>query len=373
MNRNNKYDWLVVGSGLFGAVFTYYAAKAGKSVLVIDRRSKVGGNVRCEQYNGVTVHEYGAHLFHSDNKEIWDFVNGFAPLTPILHSPVAVTPSGKVLPLPFNMYTFSTMWDDVATPAQAKAKIAEQTKRWQGITPSNLEEKALSTVGEDIYEALIKGYTEKQWGRSCADLPPEIMKRIPLRFTYDNSYFNVRYVGVPENGYNPLIDGLLKGAEIRTGVDFLKERGQYSDIAKEILFTGCIDEFFDYAIGRLDYRSLRFEMRYLQLEESQGCSVVNYTGADVPYTRIIEHNAFAPKKYYEEIVISKEYPQPYTGTNEPYYPVVDDKNKELYKAYRKIAQTYPNVHFGGRLGLFEYLDMDEVITKAKAMAGEIIK
>ena len=368
----NKYDWLIVGGGLFGAVFTYYAVKAGKSVLVIDRRNKMGGNVRCEQYNGVTVHLYGAHIFHTDSKENWDFVNSMAPLTPIVHSPVAVTGTGKVLPLPFSMYTFASMWDDVATPEQAKAKIAAQTKKYQGKEPKNLEEKALFSVGEDIYEALIKGYTEKQWGRPCNELPVEIMKRIPLRFTYDNSYFYVKYVGVPENGYNPLIDSLLEGADVKTGIDFLKNRGEYADIAKDILFTGCIDEFFNYAVGRLDYRSLAFETKILPLEETQGCSVVNYTGANVPYTRIIEHNAFAPKKYYEEIVISKEYPKPYTGENEPYYPIVDDKNKELYKAYKKIAQTYPNIHFGGRLGLFEYMDMDDVITRAREMAKELI-
>lgn len=372
MGNNKKYDWLVVGAGLFGSIFTHYAIKAGKSVLVIDRRAKVGGNVRCERYLGVVLHKYGAHIFHTDKKENWDFMNDIVPLTPIVHSPVAVTASGKALPLPFNMYTFTTMWDDVATPEQARAKIAAQTKKWEGKEPRNLEEKALSSVGEDIYEALIKGYTEKQWGRSCADLPAEIMKRIPLRFTFDNSYFNCRYVGVPEDGYNPLFDYLLEGAEIRTGVDYLKERAQYSDIANEILFTGCIDEFFDYAIGKLDYRSLRFEEKILPLEQSQGCSVVNYTGKDVPYTRIIEHNAFAPKKYYEEIVISREYPQEYSGNNEPYYPIIDDKNRLLYNAYCKIAKTHPNIHFGGRLGLFEYLDMDDVITKASNMAKELL-
>lgn len=371
-HQRKKYDWLVVGGGLFGAVFTYYALRAGKSVLVVERRPQLGGNVRCEQYNGVTVHAYGAHIFHSDDKANWDFVNSIVPLTPILHSPVAVTASGRAYSLPFNMYTFSAMWPDVVTPEQARAKIAEQTRKWVGKKPSNLEEMALSTVGEDIYEALIKGYTEKQWGRPCAALPAEIMKRIPLRFTYDNSYFYCKYVGVPEGGYNPLIDHLFRGAEVVTGTDYLSNRGDFAELANDILFTGCIDEFFDYAIGRLEYRSLAFETKILPLEKSQGCSVVNYTGADVPYTRIIEHNAFAPKKYYEEIVISREYPTPYSGNNEPYYPVIDEKNRRLYEAYCKIAQTHPNVHFGGRLGLFEYLDMDDVLTQARQMANRLL-
>lgn len=367
-----RYDWIVVGGGLFGAVFTHYAIEAGKSVLVLERRERTGGNIRCEQYNGVTMHKYGAHIFHTDKKELWDFVSERVPLTSIVHSPVAITGDGRTLPLPFNMYTFAALWDGVSTPAQAKAKIAEQTKKWDGKIPQNLEEMALSSVGEDIYEALIKGYTEKQWGRPCAELPAEIMKRIPLRFTYDNSYFNVPYVGVPENGYNPLIDSLLEGADVITGVDYLKHREEYHDIADEMLFTGCIDEFFNYAAGKLDYRSLKFETKIISLEESQGCSVVNYTGTDVPYTRIIEHNAFAPKKYYEEIVISKEYPAPYQWGNEPYYPVIDDKNRAIYESYRKIAQAFPKIHFGGRLGLFEYMDMDDVINEATKMAESLL-
>lgn len=367
-----KYDWLIVGGGLFGAIFAHNAIKAGKSVLVLERRDKVGGNIRCEQFNGVTVHKYGAHIFHTNNKKNWDFVNDVAPLNQIVHSPVAVTKSGKALCLPFNMYTFCSLWDDVTKPEQARKKIAEQAKKYEGIKPKNLEEHALATVGEDIYEELIKGYTEKQWGRPCSKLPVEIMKRIPVRFTFDNSYFNCRYVGVPENGYNPLIEHLLIGADIKTGVDFLQNRNEYADIAKDILFTGCIDEFFNFAIGKLEYRSLYFEEKILQLDESQGCSVVNYTSSDVPFTRIIEHNAFAPNKYYEEIVISKEYPCVYSGKNEPYYPVIDKKNRELYSAYCKIAESYPHIHFGGRLGLFEYLDMDDTITKAQDMSDDLI-
>lgn len=373
MTGKKKYDWLVVGGGLFGAVFTHYAVKAGCSVLILERRGQVGGNVRCEQYNGVTIHKYGAHIFHTDNKANWDFVDSITPLTPIIHSPVAVTASGRALSLPFNMYTFTSLWPDIATPEQARARIEEQTRKWAVEKPKNLEELALSSVGEDIYEALIKGYTEKQWGRPCAALPPEVMKRIPLRFTFNNSYFRNKYVGVPEGGYNPLVDYLFRGADIRTGVDYLKNRAEYADIATDTLFTGCIDEFFDFAVGKLEYRSLRFEEKILPLEKSQGCSVVNYTSRDVPYTRIIEHNAFAPDKYYEELVISKEYPMEYSGDNEPYYPVIDDKNRERYKAYCKIAQTHPNIHFGGRLGLFEYLDMDDVLTQAKQMANMLIK
>ena len=367
-----KYNWIVVGSGLFGAVFAHYAIEAGKNVLVIDRRDKTGGNIHCEQFNGVTVHSYGAHIFHTDKKEVWDFVNERCPLTPIIHSPVAVTEDGHAFPMPFNMYTFSAMWPDVSTPTQARERIAEQTREWEGKTPANLEEKALSLVGEDIYETLIKGYTEKQWGRPCDTLPPAIIERLPLRFTYDNSYFKDKYVGVPRDGYNALIDNLLDGADIRLGVDYLKCREEFAGIADNILFTGCIDEFFGHALGRLDYRSLRFETKILPPEETQGCSVVNYTGRNVPYTRIIEHNAFAPDKYYEEIVTSREYPADYSGDAEPYYPVINTRNKQLYKAYKGLAAAYPNIHFGGRLGMFEYMDMDDAIIAAREMAGDLI-
>lgn len=367
-----RYDWIVVGGGLFGAVFTHYAIEAGKSVLVLERRNQIGGNIRCEQYNGVTMHKYGAHIFHTDKKELWDFVNERVPLTSIVHSPVAITGDGRTLPLPFNMYTFSAMWPDVSTPAQAKARIEEQTREWEGKIPANLEEKALSLVGKDIYETLIKGYTEKQWGRSCDTLPPAIIERLPLRFTYDNSYFKDKYVGVPRDGYNALIDNLLDGADIRLGVDYLKCCEDFTGIADNILFTGCIDEFFGHALGKLDYRSLRFETKILPIEESQGCTVVNYTGKNVPYTRIIEHNAFAPDKYYEEIVVSREYPADYSGGAEPYYPIIDLKNKELYKAYKGLAATYPKVHFGGRLGMFEYMDMDDAIIAAQKMADDLI-
>lgn len=372
MECNKKYDWLIVGSGLYGAVFAHYAIQAGKSALVIDRRDKVGGNIRCEQFNGVTVHSYGAHIFHTNNKGVWDFVNERIPLTYVSHSPVAITETGKALPLPFNMYTFAALWDDVSTPEQARAKIAEQTKGWEGKTPQNLEEKALSMVGEDIYHALIKGYTEKQWGRACTELPPQIIERLPLRFTYDNCYFNDRYVGVPENGYNPLIESLLEGADVKTGVDYLKSRDDFAGAFENLMYTGCIDEFFGFPLGRLDYRSLRFDTKILGLEQSQGCPVVNYTGRDVPYTRIIEHNAFAPKKYYEETVISREYPADYSEGGEPYYPVIDTQNKTLYAAYRELAKSYPQVHFGGRLGLFEYMDMDDAILSARSAAADLI-
>lgn len=367
-----KYNWIVVGSGLFGAVFTHYAIKAGKSVLVIDRRDKTGGNIRCEMFNGVLTHKYGAHIFHTNDKGVWDFVNERCPLTPITHSPVAVTEDGRAFPMPFNMYTFSAMWPDVSTPAQARERLAEQTREWEGKTPANLEEKALSLVGRDIYEALIKGYTEKQWGRACDTLPPAIIERLPLRFTYDNSYFTDKWVGVPRDGYNALIDSLLEGADVRLGVDFLERRDEYMGMAREVLFTGCIDEFFGHALGRLDYRSLRFETKILPPEETQGCSVVNYTGRNVPYTRIIEHNAFAPDKRHEEVVVSREYPADYSGEAEPYYPVIDKRNKELHEAYKRLASTYPGVHFGGRLGMFEYMDMDDAIIAARRMAGGLI-
>ncbi len=365
------YDWLVVGSGLYGAVFTYYAIKAGKSVLVIDRRSKVGGNIRCERFNGVTMHSYGAHIFHTNDRGIWSFVNSFIPLMPIIHSPVAITEDGAAYPLPFNMYTFSAMWKDVSTPEQAKAKIEAQAAEWRKAPARNLEEKALSLVGKDIYETLIKGYTEKQWGRPCSELPPEIIERLPVRFSYNNSYFTDKFVGVPRGGYNPFIDMLLDGADVRLGIDYLPNRDEYSGLADNILFTGCIDEFFDYAFGKLDYRSLRFETKILSKDESQGCSVVNYTGKNVPYTRIIEHNVFSPDEYYEEIVVSREYPAKYEN-NEPYYPIIDERNKTIYNQYRRLSLTHPKIHFGGRLGLFEYMDMDDAIAKATAFASDVL-
>ena len=371
--RKYKYDWLIVGSGIFGATFAYYATLAKKSVFVIDRRSHEGGNVYCDEFNGVTVHKYGPHIFHTDNKKVWEFVNRRLALDRVPYSPIAITESGKVLPLPFNMYTFTALWDDVSTPEQAKARLAEQTRRWAGITPNNLEEKALSLVGPDIYEAMIKGYTEKQWGRKCTELPPEIIERVPFRFTYDNCYYNDRYVGIPPKGYNPLIETLLAKSEVELEVDYLQERQILSELAENILFTGCIDEFFDYKLGRLEYRSLNLDMKIRDLNETQGCAVTNHTGHDVPYTRVIEHNALSPKRYYEELVITREYPAAFTEGVEPYYPVIDAKNLALYDAYRELSKTQPNVHFGGRLGLFQYLDMDDAIEKAQEMAAELIR
>lgn len=375
MSASKKYDWLVVGSGIFGATFAHEMLKAGKSVLVVERRQKTGGNVRCEKYDGVLVHCYGAHIFHTDNKRVWDFVCCRTPIKPITHSPMAITEDGKALTLPFGMHTFNALWPEVITPAQAKAKIEEQTAKWKEKfpTPSNLEQKALTLVGEDIFNALIKGYTEKQWNTPCDKLPPEIITRIPLRFSWGTSYFNDKYVGIPEDGYNPLIDGLLDGADIITGVDYFADRGSFNGLAGDILFTGCIDEFFGYTLGRLGYRSLEFKTKIEPLENTQGCSVVNYTGKSTPWTRCIEHNQFAPGRYYEELVKSYEYPADFGDGGEPYYPINNAENNSLYERYVELSKSSPNVHFGGRLGMYQYMDMDDAIEKALYMASSLIR
>lgn len=366
------YDWIVVGSGLYGSVFADAAKRAGKKVLVLERRAFAGGNIRCKMYNGVLMHCYGAHIFHTDRKDIWDFVNERAALQRIHHSPVAVDADGVAFPLPFNMYTFAQLWG-VSSPSQAREVIAAQRAveevALNGRKPKNLEEQALILVGRDVFEKFIRSYTEKQWGRSCAELPPDIIRRIPIRMTFDGSYFDDPYVGVPPQGYNPLVSDLLDGVEVRTGIDWLNCEREYADMAENILFTGCIDEYYHHCLGRLDYRSLAFRTKIRDLEKSQGCSVVNWMSADVPYTRTIEHNFFNPDGYHEEIVVSEEYPMPYTGKNEPYYPVVDDKNLALYEKYRDISNG--KVVFGGRLGLFRYLDMDEAIASALALARDI--
>lgn len=373
METKKEYDWLIVGSGLFGATFAYQMTKAGKRCFVIDRRPNYGGNVYCEMQDGVLAHKYGAHIFHTDRKEIWDFVNGFVHLRPVVHSPLAVTEEGAAFPLPFNMYTFGKLWPEVVTPVQAKKKIEQVTKKYRIENPSNLEEKALSLVGDEIYEKFIKGYTEKQWGRKCTELPPDIITRIPLRFSYDNNYFTDRYEGIPEEGYNPLVKGLLDGAVVRLGVDYFDDRKYFNNVADNVLFTGCIDAFFGYRLGKLDYRSLRFQTLFRPLAESQGCSVVNYTGSSTPYTRVIEHNFFAPQKKYEEIVQTREFPALYDGSNEPFYPITDSRNKELYNQYASLAESLQDVYFGGRLGMFKYMDMDDAISGALTMAKRFIK
>ena len=354
------YDYLVVGSGLFGAVFAHEAKQAGKSVLVLERRAHAGGNVYCEQKDGINIHKYGAHIFHTSYEDVWQYVNQFVTFNNFINSPVA-NYQGHLYNLPFNMNTFRELWD-IVTPAQAKAIIAEQRKVIAG-EPRNLEEQAISLVGTDIYTKLIKGYTEKQWGRSCTELPAFIIKRLPVRYTFDNNYFNDRYQGIPVGGYNKLIEALLEGIEVRTGVDYLRERAAYRDAAKTVVYTGSIDEYFDYKLGQLEYRGLRFETERLEEENHQGVAVVNYTEREVPYTRIIEHKHFEfgtqPITY-----VTREYPADWKRGEEAYYPVNNARNQELYAQYAALAQAENHVIFGGRLAEYKYYDMDDVIKSA---------
>lgn len=354
----NKYDYLVVGSGLYGCAFAYIAKAKGKKCLVIDKRPQLGGNVYCEEIEGIHVHKYGAHIFHTSHRQTWDFVNSIAEFRPFVNSPLA-NYHGKLYNLPFNMNTFHELWG-VTTPKEAQEKIQQQIRE-SGITePSNLEEQAISLVGKDIYEVLIKEYTEKQWGRKCTELPAFIIKRLPVRFTYDNNYFNDTYQGIPVGGYNALIDGLLKGIETRTGTDFAKERNALAGIADKILYTGPIDEFFDYQLGKLQYRSLRFETEILDTDNYQGNAVVNYTSHDVAYTRIIEHKHFehsvSPKT-----VVSREYSLEGSSECEPFYPINDDYNSALAEKYRALAMNEKGFLFGGRLAEYKYYDMDKII------------
>ena len=367
-----KYDYLIVGSGLFGSTFAYKAKQAGKSCLVIDKRKHRGGNIYCEEIEGINVHKYGAHIFHTSNKEVWDFVNSIVEFNRYTNSPIA-NYNGKLYNLPFNMNTFYQMWG-VTTPQQAKEKIEKQkaaaieSMKNSGITePRNLEEQAISLIGTDIYETLIKGYTEKQWGRKCTELPAFIIKRLPVRFVYDNNYFNDKYQGIPIGGYNRLINGLLDGIEVKTDEDFFKNRQYWESIAKKIVFTGKIDEFYGYQFGKLGYRTVRFEEEIHDCSNYQGNAVVNYTEKEVPYTRIIEHKHFemfgvevdnCPKT-----VISKEYSTEWKEGMEPYYPVNDEKNNLLYNKYQKLAEKENNVIFGGRLAEYKYYDMAPVIER----------
>lgn len=368
----NKYDYLIVGSGLFGATFAYKAKQAGKKCLVIDKRQHKGGNVYCENIEGINVHKYGAHIFHTSNKEVWNFVNSIVEFNRYTNSPVA-NYKGKLYNLPFNMNTFYQMWG-VITPHQAKEKIEEQktaaveAMKKTGITePRNLEEQAISLIGTDIYEALIKGYTEKQWGRKCTELPAFIIKRLPVRFVYDNNYFNDKYQGIPVGGYNKLIDGLLDGIDVKTGVDFFENRSYWENIADKIVFTGKIDEFYDYRFGKLEYRTVRFEEEIHNCSNFQGNAVVNYTEKEVPYTRIIEHKHFemfgTEVDNCQKTVISKEYSTEWKDGMEPYYPVNDEKNNTLYAKYKELADKEENVIFGGRLAEYKYYDMAPIIEK----------
>lgn len=367
-----EYDYLIVGSGLFGATFAYRARKQGKKCLVIDKRPHLGGNIYCEDIEGIHVHKYGAHIFHTNQKEVWNFVNSFVEFNRYTNSPVA-NYRGKLYNLPFNMNTFYQMWG-VTTPEAARAKIEEQKAkalqkmRHDGVTePRNLEEQALLLIGKDIYEKLIKGYTEKQWGRQCTELPAFIIRRLPVRFVFDNNYFNDKYQGIPVGGYNRLIQGLLEGVEVRTGVDFFADRAHWEGIAEKIVFTGKIDEFYHYRFGKLEYRTVRFEEEIHDCPNLQGNAVVNYTEKEVPYTRIIEHKHF--ELFGDELlkcprtVISKEYSTEWKDGMEPYYPVNDEKNNALYRRYKELADQESRVLFGGRLAEYKYYDMAPIIAK----------
>ncbi len=356
-----KYDYLIVGSGLYGAVFAREAADKGKKVLVVDKRPNIAGNVYTEEIEGINVHKYGAHIFHTNNKRVWEYVNRFAEFNRFTNSPVA-NYHGELYSLPFNMYTFNKMWG-VVTPDEAAAKIEEQ-KKAAGITePKNLEEQAISLVGTDIYEKLIKGYTEKQWGRPCAELPAFIIKRLPVRLTFDNNYFNALYQGIPIGGYTKMVEKMLEGIEVRLNTDYLEDKAGLDSMADKVIYTGAIDAYFDYKLGNLEYRSVRFENEVLDIPNFQGNAAVNYTDLETPWTRIIEHKWFEfgtqPKT-----VISREYSSEWKPGDEPYYPVNDDKNGELYKLYKELADKESNVIFGGRLGEYKYYDMDAVIASA---------
>lgn len=362
------YDFLIVGSGLYGSIFAREATDKGYSCLVIDKRDHIGGNVYTENIEGINVHKYGAHIFHTNNKAIWDYLNRFIDFNRFTNSPVA-NYKGELYSLPFNMYTFNKMWG-VITPDEAKAKIEEQRKEIKE-EPKNLEEQAISLVGRDIYEKLIKGYTEKQWGRDCKDLPSFIIKRLPVRFSFDNNYFNALYQGIPIGGYTKLIENLLKGIEVRLNEDYLLNREYYNSIASKIVYTGAIDAYFNYSLGTLEYRSVRFETELLDKANFQGNAVVNYTDSETPYTRIIEHKWFEFGDDLPKTVISKEYSSEWNRGDEPYYPVNDKRNSELYARYKELAEKEANVIFGGRLGEYRYYDMDQVAEDALMRVSSI--
>ena len=366
-----NYDYLIIGAGLYGAVFAQQAKAAGKKVLVIDKRNHIAGNVYTEKVEGIDFHKYGAHIFHTNNKEVWNYVNQFVTFNRFTNSPVA-NYKGELFSLPFNMYTFNKMWG-VVTPDEAAAKIAEQ-KAAAGITePKNLEEQAISLVGTDIYEKLIKGYTQKQWGRPCTELPSFIIKRLPVRLTFDNNYFNALYQGIPIGGYTKLVENLLEGIEVRLGIDYLEHKAELDALAEKVVYTGPIDAYFGHKLGYLEYRSVRFENEILDKPNFQGNAAVNYTDAETPYTRIIEHKWFTFGKDEQgndlpKTVISREYSSEWHPGDEPYYPVNDEKNSALYAKYKALAEREEKVIFGGRLGEYKYYDMDAVIAAALAAA-----
>lgn len=367
-----KYDYLVVGAGLFGAVFARCAADAGKKVLVIEKRSHIAGNVYTEKIEGIDFHKYGAHIFHSNNELVWKFLNKYIKFNRFTNSPIA-NYNGELFSLPFNMYTFNRMWG-VVTPQEAMRKIEEQKANANISNITNLEEQAISLVGIDIYEKLIKGYTQKQWGRPCTELPPFIIKRLPVRFTFDNNYFNATYQGIPIGGYTRLVENLLQGIEVKLNIDFLENKKDFNCIAEKIVYTGAIDAFFDYKLGTLEYRSVRFENELLDVQNFQGNAAVNYTDIDTPYTRIIEHKWFTFGKdecgnEISKTIISKEYSSEWQLGDEPYYPINDEKNNRLYINYKKLADKETNVCFGGRLGEYKYFDMDQVVDSALNFAS----
>ena len=355
-----KYDYVIVGAGLFAGTFAYFAVQKGKKCLVVEKRDTIGGNLYCEDTEGIHVHKYGAHIFHTSNREVWNFVNSLVEFNRYTNSPIANF-KGEIYNMPFNMNTFSKMWG-IATPAEAKAIIDKQRSAIKG-EPQNLEEQAISLVGKDIYCKLIKGYTEKQWGRDCKELPAFIIKRLPVRYTYDNNYFNDLYQGIPIGGYNVLVNALFEGCDIELGVDYNENREKYNALGEKVLYTGTLDSLYDYCYGKLEYRSLRFETELLDEENHQGVAVVNYTEREIPYTRIIEHKHFQygtqPKT-----VITKEYPADWEEGMEPYYPINDDKNQTLYQQYKEKAVKEKDLIFGGRLAEYKYYDMDKVIESA---------
>ncbi len=362
-----KYDYLIVGAGLYGAVFAEGARKRGKRALVIDKRHEIGGNVYTEEVEDINVHKYGAHIFHTNDKKVWQYVNRFAEFNRYTNSPVA-NYKGELYSLPFNMYTFNKMWG-VITPQEAEEKIKAQRDAAKISEPKNLEEQAISLVGTDIYEKLVKGYTEKQWGRPCSQLPPSIIKRLPVRFTFDNNYFNALYQGIPVGGYTKMVANMLEGTEVKLNEDYLADKKSFDSVADRIIYTGAIDAYFNYRLGTLEYRSVRFETEVLDVPNFQGNAVVNYTDAETPWTRIIEHKFFEfgtqPKT-----VISREYSSEWKKGDEPYYPVNDKKNGELFAEYKKLAAGEGKVVFGGRLGEYKYYDMDQVIASALSVLGK---
>lgn len=375
MELTRKYDYLIVGAGLFGAVFAQRAVEAGRSVLVLDRRPQIGGNVYTRDVEGIHVHQYGAHIFHTNDRRVWDYVSRFADFNRFTNSPVA-NYRGEIYSLPFNMYTFNKMWG-VVTPEQARAEIDRQKSDCGIGEPRNLEEQAITLVGRDIYEKLVKGYTEKQWGRPCTELPAFIIRRLPVRYTYDNNYFNALFQGIPMGGYTKMVRAMLEGADVLTDTDYLTDKDYFDARSSHVIYTGAIDEYFGYTLGNLEYRSVRFETELLDQENYQGNAAVNYTDRETPWTRIIEHKWFQfglddEGKTIPKTVISREFSQEWKPGDEPYYPLNDERNNRLYRAYRNLAESEPDVTFGGRLGEYKYYDMDQVIAAALDLADRMI-